>query len=307
MKVALIGGTGFVGSYLVDELVADQHRPVLLVRPGSESRVEHRARCTVVSGDVNDIEALRKTLDGCDAAIYNIGILRESTAKSITFDGLQLRGAQNTIDAALASNVGRFILMSANGVKADGTRYQQTKYQAEQYLASTDLDYTIFRPSIIFGEPRGRMEFCTQLRDEMITMPMPAPLFFEGLLPRGAGTFELSPVHVSDVAKVFAKSLSVPDTSRKTFSVGGPDSLMWKDIIQIIARACGKSKLAVPVPAFHVRLAAMLFDRFEFFPITRDQLTMLLEGNTCDSSELFTLMGFQPTPFNEATLAYLRQ
>ena len=307
MKVALIGGTGFVGSYLVDELVANQHEPVLLVRPGSESRVEHRAQCTVVSGDVNDIEAVRKTLDGCDAAIYNIGILRESPAKGITFDALQLRGAQNTIDAAVSSKVGRFILMSANGARADGTRYQQTKYQAEQYLASTDLEYTIFRPSIIFGNPRGRMEFCTQLRDEMITMPMPAPLFFEGLLPRGAGTFKLSPVHVEDVAKVFAKSLTVPEMFRQTFSLGGPDSLMWRDIIQIIARACGKQgKLAVPVPAFHVRHAAMLFDRFEFFPITRDQLKMLLEGNTCDSSELFALMGFESTPFSEATLDYLR-
>lgn len=307
MKTALIGGTGFVGSYVVDELVANQHEPVLLVRPGSESRVEHRSRCKVVSGDVNDIEALRETLDGCHAAIYNIGILRESPDKGITFDGLQFRGARDTIDTAVASNVERFILMSANGVKADGTPYQQSKYHAEQHLESTDLNYTIFRPSIIFGEPRGRMEFCTQLRDEMITMPIPAPLFFEGLLPRGAGTFKLSPVHVRDVAKVFVKSLTTPETSRKTFGLGGPDALMWKEIIQIIARACGKAnKLAVPVPAFHVRVAAMLLDRFEFFPITRDQLNMLLEGNICDSSALFALMSLEPTPFNEAALAYLR-
>ena len=306
MKVALIGGTGFVGSYLVDELIAQNHQPVLLVRPGSELKVEPRDRCTLVPGDAKDSESIRRTLDGCDAVIYNIGLLREFKSKDITFDELHYQAAKRTIDSASALAVRRFILMSANGVKPDGTDYQRTKYLAEKHLQATELDFTIFRPSVIFGEPRGRMEFCTQLREEMIKLPLPAPLFFEGLLPVNAGTFMMSPIHVKDVARVFIKSLNMPETFGKTFVLCGPKNLTWKEIIRIIARASGRSKMMVPVPAFYVRIMTALFDRFEFFPITRDQLTMLLEGNTGDSKEIFAQLGVEPTPFSADTLTYLR-
>lgn len=306
MKIAVVGGTGFVGSYLVDELVAQNHKPVLLVRPGSEARVPQPERCAIVTGDVRQEPALRETLADCAAAIYNIGILRQDRTRGITFEEMQYRGAMRTIDIAAELGVGRFLLMSANGVRADGTAYQRTKYQAEQHLASTGLDYTIFRPSVIFGDPRGRMEFCTQLRDDMINMPFPAPLFFEGLIPRNAGAFQLSPVHVSNVAKAFVNALDERATSAKTYCLGGPKTLTWKTIIETIARACGKRKFTVPVPALQVRFAATVFERFDFFPVTRDQLTMLLEGNTCDASELFSLLGIEPVPFDQASLAYLR-
>ena len=307
MKVAVVGGTGFVGSYLVDELVAQDHEPVLLVRSGSEHRVSRPEGCAVVTGDVGQEAALRTALEGCAAAIYNIGILREDRARGITFDELQHLGARRTIDVAAELGVGRFLLMSANGVRADGTAYQRTKYLAERHLESTGLDYTIFRPSVIFGDPRGRMEFCSQLRDEIIDMPFPAPLFFEGIIPRNAGGFQLSPVHVQDVAKAFVGALDERETSGMTYCLGGPRTLTWKAIIATIARACGKRKLAVPVPVFQVRLAAAVFERFDFFPVTRDQITMLLEGNTCDASALFSLLGMDPVPFDETALAYLRR
>ena len=178
MKVALIGGTGFVGSYLVDALLDGGHVPVLMVRPGSESKLKHAGRCTTVSGDIKDPEAISKTIEGCDAAIYNVGILRESKRKGITFEAVQFEGAARTIDAAVKGGVKRFLLMSANGVKENGTPYQRTKFRAEQYLQNTQLDWTIFRPSVIFGDPRGRTEFCTALRDQLLQPPVPAPLFY---------------------------------------------------------------------------------------------------------------------------------
>jgi nucleoside-diphosphate-sugar epimerase len=88
MKVALVGGTGFVGSYLVDELLRQGHDPVLLVRPGSEHRVRHAERCGLVSGDLDDHDAVRETVRGCDAAVYNVGILREAPARGVSFEAL---------------------------------------------------------------------------------------------------------------------------------------------------------------------------------------------------------------------------
>ena len=80
---------------------------------------------------------------------------------------------------------------------------------SEQYLRNTDLKWTIFRPSTIFGDPRGngRPEFCSQLKKDLINLPFPAPLFHEGLLPFDAGNFSMSPVHIKDVATSFVGSL----------------------------------------------------------------------------------------------------
>lgn len=308
MKVALVGGTGFVGSHLVDELIQQGHHPVLLVRPGSESKVQHPNLSSTVSGEVSQPEAIRNLLSGCDAAIYNVGILRENRSQGITFQALQLDGAKRVIDLALELEVKRFILTSANGAKPDGTAYQRTKYLAEQYLKTTELEWTIFRPSVMFGDPRGQREFCTDLYQQIVRAPLPAPLFYEGVLPVNAGAFALSPVHVRDVATVYVKSLTMPETVHQTFALCGPEPLEWKTIIQTIAQASGAhNKWTLPAPAFVVKMWAALLEQFPFFPVTRDQITMLLEGNTCDDFALSDVFGVVPTPFNEETLSYLRQ
>jgi uncharacterized protein YbjT (DUF2867 family) len=89
----------------------------------------------------------------------------------------------------------------------------------------------VFRPSVVFGDPRGLQEFCSQLRDEMIAPPMPAPLFHEGLWPGGAGRFRMSPVAVEDVAAAFVRSLAEPASHAGSFPLGGPEALEWREII----------------------------------------------------------------------------
>ncbi|MCB1772428.1 MAG: NAD(P)H-binding protein [Gammaproteobacteria bacterium] len=304
MQVAIFGGTGFVGSYLVDALVAHGMCPVLLVRAGHEGRVRHRDSSVVVSGSVEDDAALSKVIDMADAVIFNIGILREFPSRGVTFQRLQQEAACRIIDKAAASGVGRFLLMSANGVDARQTTYQRTKHQAERYLAASGLDWTVVRPSVIFGNPRGRSEFATQLYRDVIASPLPAPLFYQGILPHSAGQFELSPVHVRDVAQAFVAALLSPNTIGQVLELGGPESLTWKEILTRIAAAAGKSKLMLPVPAFGIAAAAALLDRFEAFPVTRDQLKMLMQGNTCGSAAL-TQLGISPTGFCEESLAYL--
>jgi NADH dehydrogenase len=279
---------------------------VLLVRPGSGHRARQPGRCTLVEGSIADPAAVRRTVAGADAVIYNIGILREFPSRGISFEALHYEGARQAMDAAVEAGARRFVLMSANGVRPDGTAYQATKYRAEQYLATTGLEWTVFRPSVLFGDPRGRMEFATQLYRDIIRSPLPAPLFHTGLLPAGAGRFLLSPVHVQDVAAAFAAALDTPAASGRTFTLGGPDTLTWKAILQTIAGAAGTSKWMIPAPALPLQGLAALLERFAFFPITRDQLTMLLEGNACDGQEAFRTFGLVPTPFDRNSLAYLR-
>ena len=304
MRVALFGGTGFVGSYLVDAMIAAGMQPVLLVRSGHAGKVRHPAECVTLEGDIADMGAVNSLLSQADAAIYNIGILRESPGRGVTFDELHNKAARRVMDAAAQLGVKRFLLMSANGVRPDGTAYQRSKALAEQHLRSTDLDWTIFRPSVIFGAPRGRMEFATQLQRDIIGSHLPAPLFYPGLLPFGAGRFELSPVHVEDVASAFVTALQRPDTIGQTIAIGGPSALSWRQILETLAEVAGRRKLMLPVPALSISMAAAMLDRFEDFPITRDQIKMLLEGNVCDSSGL-TKLGITARPFDTSTLLYL--
>ena len=153
MKTALFGGTGFVGSYIIDELIKHNITPRLLVRNGAQTKLHQKGKCELVFGNVEDNTAVMETLKGCSSVIYNIGIIREFPANGITYENLHYLGAKRCIDVAVNFKIDRFILMSANGVKTDGTGYQKTKMLAEEYLKSVNLDYTIFRPSLVFGNP----------------------------------------------------------------------------------------------------------------------------------------------------------
>jgi uncharacterized protein YbjT (DUF2867 family) len=304
MRTAIFGGTGFVGSYLVDALLESGHEPALLVRRGSEDKVRHRDRCRLETGDIDDEGAIAGTLDGCEAAIYLIGILREYPRRGITFRNMQYEGVARVIDAAQAAGATRFLLMSANGVKPDGIEYQRTKFEAEQLLFGSPLRGTVFRPSLIFGDPRGRMEFATQLRNQMIRPFIPAPAFFSGVSPR-RGSFAMTPVYVKDVASAYVRALENDETVGRTLELGGSEELSWPEVIRRIAAACGRRKLIVPVPVAPVRIAASLLDRFPFFPLTRDQVVMLTEGNSVPHTRDFDALGISPAAMTVERLAYL--
>jgi len=305
MKVAMFGATGFVGGYVLEALLQAGHLPRVLLRPGSASKLEYAERCEIVSGDLGNAGAIRDTVSHCDAVCYLVGLIREFPAAGITWEKLHWEGARAVIDAALAADVPRFLLMSANGVHSEGTGYQRTKFRAEQYLRATTLAWTIFRPSVIFGDPRGRQEFCSQLRDDMIRPFMPAPLLYRGVWPGRAGSFQLAPVHVRNVADAFIQALARSESEGRIYSLCGPEILSWAELIRRIAAACGRRKLALPVPVEPLAVLASLLDRFPWFPVTREQLTMLLEGNVCADGCALSALGVEPLPFSLEHLAYL--
>lgn len=304
MNIAVIGATGFVGSYVVEELLSSGHQVSVLVRPGSESKLPPGTLWRTTSGDIDDQDALDKTLQDCDGVVYSVGLLREFPSKGITFELTQYQGVVNTVAAAKQNNVRRFVLISANGVKAQGTAYQETKYRAEQHLFASGLEATVLRPSVIFGDPRGRMEFATQLYRDMVAPPIPAVGFFKGLSPHD-GQVLMSPAWIGDIATAVQKTLEDDATVGQTYALGGPEVLSWTDMIRRIAAVAGKTKLVLPMPIGVMKLAATALEWLPAFPVTRDQLTMLAEGNTADPSALEQLTGRAPAAFDASQLEYL--
>nr|VFJ53271.1 MAG: NADH dehydrogenase [Candidatus Kentron sp. DK] len=307
MNIAIFGGTGFLGAYLVEALIGRGHYPILMARPETARGLPRSESYRVLSGDLFDEEIIRRTLSEAEAVIYNIGILREFPRRGITFESLQYERPCRIMDIARERGIERFLLTSANGAKPDGTTYQRTKYLAERHLHKSELAGTVFRPSVIFGPPGKRMEFVTRLFEDIIRAPMPAPLFHEGLLPaKTAGRFSLSPIHVRNVVEVYVRALTDPAAVDQTYLLCGSKALEWRAILKIIGRAAGRNKWTMPVPVLPMKIAAGLLEGFPSFPLTRDQLTMLLEGNTGDSSALFETYGIDPIPFNEKSLSYLQ-
>lgn len=303
-RVAVIGGTGFVGSYICQALAAAGHHVALLVRPGSADKIPGGLDAETVEGDLGDDEALRRLINGCDALVYLVGILREEPGKGITFEKMQYEGAARSIDIAVESGARRVLLMSANGVEAQATPYQATKYRAERHAERADVEHTIFRPSIVFGDPRGRMEFATQLYRDMVRLPVPAIGFRVGWSPAG-DRIRMAPVHVEDVAAAFARALTDDGTIGETYELCGPSVLTWDDMIETVARAAGKSKLILPMPTSLMRLGATLLDRIPAFPVTRDQLTMLEQSNVCANNRTSEFIEREPAAFSVDNLGYL--
>jgi len=306
MKVALFGGTGFVGSYIIDQLINSGFSPKVLVRKGSESKLI--SDCEAVCGDIMDEESIKETIRDTEVIIYNIGIIREFPSKGITYTNLHYEGLRVCVQIAEEMNVNRFILMSANGVKSSGTGYQRSKFKAEQEVQNSNLNWTIFRPSLIFGRPYNpvHQEFCSQLRDEMLSLPFPAPLFYEGILPINAGLFCMSPIHAKNVSEFFVKSINMENTISKIYEIGGVEKLTWKEIIHKIGLASNKLTWKIPAPVIFIKFIAKFFDRFEWFPITNDQLTMLMEGNIVED-EYFSKFDIDPIEFSDENLDYLRK
>ena len=305
MRIAIIGGTGFVGGYLIDALLDAGHDVTALLRPGSAHKLRRADRARAVEGELTSAEAIDRTCEHCDAVMYLVGILREFPRRGITFEQTQYLGVVSSLEAAKKHGAAKFVLMSANGVLAGGTPYQDTKFRAEEAVCASGIDYTIFRPSVIFGDPRGLIEIATQLHRDMVAKPLPAVAFHTGWRP-SAGPITMSPVHVEDVADAFVAALHMDMLNGETIALGGPEALSWRQLIARIAETVQKRKLILPMPIGLFMLAAGFLDWIPAFPATRDQLRMLAEGNEASSAPLTRILGRSLKRFDANELEYLR-
>jgi len=227
-----------------------------------------------VIGDTTSSESLKGKLSGCDAMINLVGIIRESPRQGITFKRLHTESTSNLLQAATEQGVSRYLQMSANGTRQEAlTGYHKTKWAAEQLVMHSGLDWTIFRPSLIFGPDDM---FVNMLADMIRKLPV-VPVM-------GDGQYRLQPVSVSDVAAGFINALDEPKSISKTYQCGGPAAYSYDEILDFIGAAIGKK---IPLCKLHHPLLLMkpvvaALQNLPQFPMTSDQLQMLLEENICD-------------------------
>lgn len=276
----MTGATGFVGTNIRASL---GHRPMtLLVRKPEAFPALATDMVSVVNGDVTDASGLSEAMAGCDTVIHLVAIIQQSD--DATFDGVIRGGTENVVEAAKNAGVRRFINMSALGTSAKPEySYFFAKWQGEEAVKASGMDWTIFRPSIIFGPGDG---FINQLADLVRKAPI-MPVV-------GDGNAKFQPVSVKEVADAFRRAVDDQTTIGKTYELGGPDILTYEQILDIIADELGKKKPKVHVPVGLMKTVLSMTSLLPTSlrpPVSSDQLRMLAVDNCSDNSSTATLIG----------------
>jgi NADH dehydrogenase len=297
MKVFLTGGTGFVGSELLRQLVTAGHSVRCLVRAGSEGKLAVREGVEVHRGDATEPDTLKGALAGCEAVVHLVGIIREFPGKGITFKRLHFEATRNMVEAAENQGVKRYLQMSANGTRQNAdSLYHKTKWQAEEAVRASSLAWTIFRPSLIFGPGDAFVNMLAEMMRKLPVLPV-----------IGDGKYRMSPVAVEDVAASFVKALTLTDTVCKAYHCCGPQSYTYDEVLDLIGAALGKQHVPkLHHPVFLMKPVVALLEAFPAFPLTSSQMTMLLEGNECDPKEWAEAFGITPAPFAEGIRRYVK-
>lgn len=288
-KVFVTGGTGFVGREVMRQLVAAGHVARALVREGSVNKLAVLENVEVHPGDVTDVDSLAGALAGCDAVIHLVGIIRAFPGRGITFQKLHVEATGNMLTAAAEQGVKRFLHMSSNGTRPDGiTEYHRSKWQAEELVRASTLDWTIFRPSLIFGREGEFVKILAELLRRTPVVPV-----------LGNGKYRMQPVAVEQVAASFVQALDMPETIGASYELGGGESYSYDEILDLTAKALGKGAVAkIHQPLCMIKPMVRMLEGFKRFPITEDQLKMLLEGNVCDPGQW--ARAFKLTPLSYA-------
>ena len=290
MKVFVTGGTGFVGREILGQLLSAGHQVRVLVRDGSQDKLSGHRNLEAHVGDVTDAASLVGALDGCDAVIHLVGIIREFPGRGVTFKKMHVTATENILEACDEQEVRRFLHMSSNGTRENGsTGYHRTKWRAEELVRDSGLDWTIFRPSLIFGHGSEFVKMLTELIRRVPLVPV-----------IGDGRYLMQPVSVEQVAVSFVKALAMPESIGKTYHQGGSESYTYDAILDLTGKAMGRKQVTkVHQPLFMIKPMIKMLQGFENFPITEDQLKMLVEGNVCDPDEWAQAFGLVPISYAE--------
>ncbi|MEA5114277.1 MAG: complex I NDUFA9 subunit family protein [Geobacteraceae bacterium] len=292
MRVFIAGGTGFVGGHLRCSLLEAGHELLVLTH---RRHVSQEPGVEQVEGDITRPESYSPAFRGCDAVINLVGIIREFPRRGVTFERLHVRATRGLLKAARETGVKRYLQMSALGSRTDAVSiYHRTKYRAEEEVRLSGLDWTIFRPSVIFG-PKD--DFINRLAGMIKSLPF-VPVI-------GDGCYRLQPIDGGDVARCFRMSLEMPETIGKTYELCGRDCLTYLELIQTIGTAQGKRCVRTfSLPLGLIEAVTPFLQRFPSYPVTMDQIKMLVEDNVCDCTWRETFR-FDPVGLEEGIRVYL--
>ena len=291
--VCVVGGSGFVGSHVCEQLVERGMRVTVPTRDRERAKeLILLPTVDVVTADVHDLDALVRVTRGSNAVINLVGVLHDGRGKA-GFKSAHVELAGKVVEACRRNGIRRLVHMSALTAAPDApSEYLKSKGEAERIVRASGLDFTIFRPSVIFGpEDRFLNLFATLQR----LMPV---LFL------GSPDARFQPVYVLDVARAIAECLPRLESFGMAYELAGPKVYTLRELVSYVGGLTGHRRTIVGLsPGLsHLQAAFM-----EFLPvklITRDNVNSMKLPNVSSAVMPF---GIEATPLEAVAPVWLAQ
>ncbi len=252
-KILVCGGTGFVGSHIVEKIGLQHKVRVLSRNPDKLSKKNPNVE--YVAGNLFDPASLEKAMQGCDVVINAAQFDNapfENPKKNLTYEKVDAQGTENIVAAAKKIGIARILYISGAGTSEEKNEpWFSAKIRAERAVKNSGMKWTIFRPSLIYGKDDRSL-------NRMIPMIRYSPIVF--ILGKG---YRIQPVFINDVAEIVASAVNNPISYDQIYELGGPESLTMRQILQMIAKVLHKQRLFISIPK---SLAKLGFGLMEIIP-----------------------------------------
>ena len=278
--VTVFGGTGFLGRFVVQALVAAGH-PVRVATRHPPRRPTRGVDW--LQTDVREEASVRAAVAGAAGVVNVVGLYTERGAE--TFDAVHVTGAATVAREARGAGVERLVQISGIGADPSSpSRYVRARAQGEQRVREAFPEAIILRPSVLFGPGDALLNVL-----DRITAVVPVfPLI-------GSGDTRLQPVYAGDVAQAVLAALRHPEAPGHSYELGGPRAWRYREIVELILRHRGRRRWLLPIPMSLWQLLASLLSVLPSPPITRDQLALLRQDNVVDpQAPSFAALGLSP-------------
>jgi len=297
--ILVTGATGHLGHIIVRQLVEAGHEVRALVHHFSsvDKRLGGLENVHPVRGDVTDMATLRPATDGVAAVVHTVAIAIEQVPG--TYEMVNTEGTRNVLTAAEEAGISRFIHISQLGCAPDlPYPFLRSKGLAEEIVSRSALDWTVFRPSVIFGPTD---EFANVLARLILLSPFVFPI-------PGDGQSRFQPVYVGDVATCVVRALADDSTIRRRYELGGPEVLTYDQIVDRVLETLGTGRRKIHLPLAVMRpLVRLIQGLLPNPPVTVSLLDLLAIDNTTEDRSLVETFGVRPIRFAPENLAYMRE
>lgn len=299
--VTVFGGSGFIGAQAVRQLAKAGYRVRVAVRNPSLAYAMRLhgdvGQIDVVQANIRNPASIRRALEGADVAVNLVGVLYEAGRQG--FQSIHVMGARNVAEAAKACGVRRLIHVSALGADADsGSKYARSKAEGEAAVRAVFPDAVVARPSVVFGPDDDFFNKFAKLAALSPVLPLV-----------GGGHTRFQPVAAGDVGKAIAVLAGSPDAPGRTYELGGPAVLTFRQLLEMLLAETGQRRALAPLPFPLARLVGKAGDLIAPLiapPLTSDQVELLKADNVA-SGDLPGLaeLGIAPTALEAVLPTYL--